>query len=366
MYVIFGRFPTKKAYGVTSSNTISALREIGFDVEISSYSDRLVAFLKASRIPEFLIFRLLYYYQLAKAIRRIKLKRFDLIWTRGLPLATFLSQMPTTKIIVEIHERPRFLSRFLFVLRKNTSTALFPISGNLNRFLMDAFPEKLHAQIRVSPMAVKESFLKFSVGAGSEVQRINPEIWNLAYVGRYQSNGHEQGIKELLHCVNEIYDQIPIKLFLFGISDVELFKHHEHFLDMHDKLKLNQNVFCVDHFSHDDLPSLMKGIDACLLPYPDGDFFRQRFPIKIYEYMALRKPIIATDTPSNREILREKGCFYFTYGDSRSFSNAILGLNFPDQVNDMIELNFQTASQNTYSIRTRNMINFAQSMQFLS
>jgi glycosyltransferase involved in cell wall biosynthesis len=42
------------------------------------------------------------------------------------------------------------------------------------------------------------------------------------------------------------------------------------------------------------VPGFVKGMDACLIPYVLNDYTHHIFPLKLYEYMAAGKPIVAT------------------------------------------------------------------------
>lgn len=44
----------------------------------------------------------------------------------------------------------------------------------------------------------------------------------------------------------------------------------------------------------EDLPRYLKAFDVCLIPYVLNDFTHHIFPLKLYEYMASGKPIVAT------------------------------------------------------------------------
>jgi glycosyltransferase involved in cell wall biosynthesis len=50
----------------------------------------------------------------------------------------------------------------------------------------------------------------------------------------------------------------------------------------------------------DALPSYIKAMDVCLIPYVLNDYTHHIFPLKLYEYMAAGKPIVATDMEEMR------------------------------------------------------------------
>jgi glycosyltransferase involved in cell wall biosynthesis len=50
----------------------------------------------------------------------------------------------------------------------------------------------------------------------------------------------------------------------------------------------------------DALPAYIKAMDVCMIPYVLNDYTHHIFPLKLYEYMAAGKPIVATDMEEMR------------------------------------------------------------------
>jgi glycosyltransferase involved in cell wall biosynthesis len=67
------------------------------------------------------------------------------------------------------------------------------------------------------------------------------------------------------------------------------------------------------------IPALIAAADICLLPaYPEEKIMQDIVPIKLYEYMAMEKPVIATRLPG---VVKE-------FGES----NGIVYVNRPEDV----------------------------------
>jgi glycosyltransferase involved in cell wall biosynthesis len=66
--------------------------------------------------------------------------------------------------------------------------------------------------------------------------------------------------------------------------------------DLHDL----PNVVFFGNRRIEELPAYIKGMDACLIPYVLNDYTHHIFPLKLYEYMAAGKPIVATDMAEMR------------------------------------------------------------------
>ena len=49
----------------------------------------------------------------------------------------------------------------------------------------------------------------------------------------------------------------------------------------------------------------MAAFDVCLIPYVLNDYTKKLSPIKLYEYLALGKPVVATNTGGLPEIIHD-------------------------------------------------------------
>lgn len=60
------------------------------------------------------------------------------------------------------------------------------------------------------------------------------------------------------------------------------------------RLQALPNVYFLGRQKLDDVPAFVKGMDVCLIPYVLNDYTNHIFPLKLYEYMAAGKPIVAS------------------------------------------------------------------------
>lgn len=62
-----------------------------------------------------------------------------------------------------------------------------------------------------------------------------------------------------------------------------------------------ENVHFLGPKPHAELPRYLRGLDALYLPYAVDEFTRHVYPAKIFECLALGKPVVATALPALRE-----------------------------------------------------------------
>lgn len=66
-------------------------------------------------------------------------------------------------------------------------------------------------------------------------------------------------------------------------------------------LKEMANVMFLGAKHREELPGYYEAIDVALMPYELTEHTEHIFPLKMFEYMAFRKPIVSTDIPAVRE-----------------------------------------------------------------
>ena len=67
------------------------------------------------------------------------------------------------------------------------------------------------------------------------------------------------------------------------------------------------NVHLLGPRPHAELPALIAGFDACLIPYVLSEETRTVSPTKVNEYLAMGKPVVSTDLPTLRELTLHDG-----------------------------------------------------------
>lgn len=67
------------------------------------------------------------------------------------------------------------------------------------------------------------------------------------------------------------------------------------------RLRSLSNCRLIGNLSYSELPALLKGLDVCLLPYVEDERAYFRSPLKLYEYLAAGRPVVATRHPEAAE-----------------------------------------------------------------
>lgn len=93
-----------------------------------------------------------------------------------------------------------------------------------------------------------------------------------------------------------------IILFLLGSGEVHLLQKQI------SKNKLEDNVIIHDPVDYRDVPKYIAMSDVGVVVLPDIPDWRNQCPLKLLEYLAMKKPVILTDIAANREIVGDSKC----------------------------------------------------------
>ncbi len=85
------------------------------------------------------------------------------------------------------------------------------------------------------------------------------------------------------------------------------------------------NVSFREHIHNAEVPKYLKAADVLVLPNvaSSRESVAHTSPIKMFEYMDSRRPILAARLPSITEILNDKNSFLFKAGDGADFERVL-------------------------------------------
>jgi len=216
-------------------------------------------------------------------------RRADIIYTRDYIL---VGSSFGKKNILEIHDLPRKKRILLFVAKK--AEKIIVITGGLKDDLIKAgIPAD---KILIAPDAADlEKFdIKISQTEAREKVSLPVEKKIIIYVG------HLYGWKGA-DILADAAKLLPGYLIIFvGGVGAEL-------ADFKNKYGNCANIKMIPFQKRDALPFYLKAADILILPNKKGDIISEKYtsPLKLFEYMASGRPIVASDLPTMREVLNK-------------------------------------------------------------
>ncbi len=230
----------------------------------------------------------------------------DAIYTRDKFVAFFLSFF-IKNIFFEAHDVP---SR-LFFLRFQTIGGIIAITQNLkNEFVKRGISAK---KIIIAPDGVDLN--EFNIPQSQEECRKRLGLPLDKKIVLYTGHLYPwKGVGTLLAAA-----QVSSMLFVL-VGGTE--KDTAEFRRKAEKLK---NVIIVGHKPHGEIAHWLKAADVLILPNSEKYVISKYWtsPMKLFEYMASGRPIVASDLPSLREILNHNNAKFAKPDNPESFARAI-------------------------------------------
>lgn len=138
---------------------------------------------------------------------------------------------------------------------------------------------------------------------GVDFNRFNPDLNGSLVRERYGINQNDivllfvgtlssfSGLREVALELTKVNDP-RLKLMLVGEGEL-----YGELQMIREEYCLQERLILTGRQPYDDVPSLIAASDICLLPFHYIETTRDIAPMKIYDYMAMKKPVISTKLP---------------------------------------------------------------------
>ncbi len=221
-------------------------------------------------------------------------KKFDIFYTRE-QIAGFFWR----NAVLEIHSLP-FKKNWIYKKSWRKSRALIVLTKFIKDDLIGiGVPEK---KILVAADAVDLN--KIDVFFSKEEARQKLDLSKnkilVGYVGMLKTMGMEKGVDVALKSLKLLNGDAFLVLVGGSNEDILFYKK------LAENLGLKDRVLFVSRVKHNLISLYLKSFDVLIAPFPSFTHYKfYMSPLKIFEYMASRRPIVASDLPSIREILND-------------------------------------------------------------
>lgn len=330
IYFLPLRYPTEKAYGVTVGNTLSNISRhfhstqiwCDSDVKNDSYGTEIQP-IKLPKMHQFIgtpggrIFGTLHFYFRLMTFARETRHHFKLIgsgnyiWTRH-PLTFLLiyKSKKTSKLVIEFHQTPNLLDRFL--TRRYVSAKPVLIIGITDKSVLELKKFFPSADILKAEMGVPQDYV-------SNPAIPLPHEIKVGYVGKSTSSGYDNNLNFILEGFSLLK---PSKIILEFVG-LEPVKKQE-LLELARLLKIpRERIKFVDHVEHRYIGSILSELSVGILPYQWNEYNSHRFPIKLVEYAAAGLWILSDSAFADGLSLDDTLVMRYNTGDERDLANKI-------------------------------------------
>lgn len=263
-----------------------------------------------------------------KQISYINKNKVDTVYCREYPLLFFIMLYNS----LFFHNKLRFFYeghsaekgfRFWYVIKH--AKHIFCTTNNLKNYLLNkvlylpstVVPNGVNVnEFNIQDFDISEAKKQFNIPLGSSV------VSYIGSVGVYDWKGVDIFIESY-----KFLQEKNIVYLVVGVKDGDL--------ETFQKKYQNDNIIFMPRVSHVNVIRIINLSDILVLPNKSNDLVSELYtsPIKMFEYMASGKPIVASDLPSIREVLSEKNAVLVKSGDPRELavgiekvvSNPVLG-----------------------------------------
>ena len=378
-FILGSKFPTVKAYGVTTRETVKVLSQEGYSVRVfamfSEYSDadykcisKNIKHLHKNRFIDYLISKgeidlrkigqLSWNFGLILSIiaSRKMIKNFkpEIIWLRD-PLIGFLclKMFSESQIILEVHYK--FNRLLASTLIRNSNRVLFcPINLENGIFLKSAKQSFVSV---LSPMAIRADHLPLEQEVSAFVQMVKQKKGNnlkIGYVGKLFPQGYSKGFEELIMLAKFYQDNsINNEVAIVGATAYEM----KICLSMQKDFNIGEKFLKFQgHLSHSDALRIMKQFDILVLPVPiDTKYIGM--PLKLLEYLSAGRITVIQESKLISGFLEGKfQANFYSRNSPGSLHVAIISAIDNSRLREQILDGIDFASSFTWERRTKRIL----------
>ncbi len=321
--VFSGRFPSEKADALFAHENALAFRTVGQKAvliapkRLGHGSERRQPY-EVVYLPTIDLIRIPLLWSLASYVNLLVFSCFLYFWLSANaresdivlcnePIPLLFASLAVRNILYEIHILPVRHAWFYRMLFRRVTLAL-PI----NRW--NAQLAELHG---LSPgrIVIARSAVDASKFAPMEKRAARRKLGleDEAAIALY--SGHLFGWKGVDTLAEAARLAPEVTVIFVGGTDTDIASFRKKYADV-------ANIRVVGRVPHEDVPLWQAAADVLVIPNSGKTKISMHYtsPMKLFEYMASERPILASDLPSIREILTEETGYFATADDPRSFA----------------------------------------------
>ena len=371
--IVYGRFPTEKAYGSHLIDTANGFLQNGLNVHIfysqtsnkktinenpeTYYQNKKIHFMKIQNydFTKLIIYRLLpgvlqkalwtigAYYWSGKLTSKIK--NVDTLWSTNPNLLIKHASSGKT-IIYEKHGAGKFVQKYVVKKLSEFKNVFFVGTSKTSYNELSSLNQK--NTIYLTNGVNLNDYVTNNTG-------IKDSKLNIGYIGMLETYGKDKGVKSAFKELKNLAEKYDLRLTLIGGPEEKIDEIVKEFsntsIELIHKYKIPKN----------QIPRHMQELDIGIVPYPN-EYHMSNYasPLKIFEYAAANTVVLSSDIKSNLELDETGlGIMYFKAGDFNDFRDKVVQLiTNSDLRNSLIEKSKNNIVNYSLNQRMKKLIEF--------
>jgi len=335
-YIANARIPTEKAHGFTIAKMCSELAQTGSRVTLfvpkrrNTNPEELFTFYELPKsflvveVPVLDLFSIERYlgkgayileagsFFFSLFFKLLFKKRTAKIYTRE--YWTILYAFLGYRISYECHWIPKYKNVFYPLNR--LAHHIFVISVGIEQ----EYRRRGFKNVTLSPSAVDIELFSKDVEKGVARKKLDlpQDAFLLVYTGNFKTMGEEKGLRTAIEMLTDSKENVA----LVAVGGVEEYIHE--YTELAKRSGIESRVILRGRVRQTELALYQQAADALFMVFPDTQHYRLYMsPIKMFEYMASGRPIIASDLPSITSVLTSQSAYIVAPGDQVGLKEAI-------------------------------------------
>ncbi len=280
-----------------------------------------------------------------------KKNKQDIFYTRDEYLLPLLQKFKQ-RVVWESHALPSNKKRYIKFFKK--CYKIIVLTQALKKELIDLGVAE--DNILVSPDAVDLDIFDIDMSKSDARAKLNlpDNKIILGYTGTFKTKGMDKGIDDIIKSMKTLSDNIIFVAIGGNEKDIESYNK------IATDNNLSDRVILLEKVDQKKLAIYQKAFDVLLMPFPNKKHYAYYMSaLKMFEYMAAKRPIVSSDLPSIREVLNENNAVLVKADDPKMLSQGIQALlgdkNFANKISKQA---FTDVQKYTWIARVKNIISF--------
>ena len=215
----------------------------------------------------------------------------------------------------------------------------------LDLFIARGCPEeKIHIVMNTPQESIFNKFVE------NENQIIDKNKFIVMYHG---SIVERHGLDILAKAANLLRDKIPgLQVSVYGDGEFV-----PKFLEVVKKLNLENIVKYFGKVSLDTIADTIPHIDLGVIPNRIGPFTQINLPVRTFEYLNAKKPVVVPRTQGIKDYFDEESIFYFNAGDEEDLARVIFDVySNPSKGAQVVEKGFEVYLKYRWENQSKDLV----------